>query len=104
MSAQTSASRSPVLNFTITPVEVEVEGCLATILEVARFPLPWTEYMASAQIRCDYNGREVISKVFQLIFKDSDELKRKLAIEVTKLRYNLFLMGVDELKKRGLAV
>jgi hypothetical protein len=99
-----SAPRSPVINFTITPVEVEIEGCLATILEVARFPLPWTEYLASVQIRCDLNGREVISQVFQVIFKDSDELKRKLTIEVTKLRYNLFLMGLDELKKRGLAV
>jgi cobalamin biosynthesis protein CbiG len=99
-----SAPRSPVVNLTITPVEVEVEGCLATVLEVARLPLPWTEYLASVQVRCDYNGREAISQVFQVHFKDSDELKRKLTIEVTKFRYHLFLMGLDELKKRGLTV
>jgi hypothetical protein len=97
-----SAPRSPVINFTITPVEVEIEDCLATILEVARFPLPWTLYLASVQVRCDYNGKEAVSRVFQLIFKDSDDLKRKLTIEVTKFKYNLFLMGHDELQRRGL--
>lgn len=93
---------SPSLNFVVTPVEVEVEGCLASILEIAQLKLPWTEYQASVQVRCNYNGKDIISQIFQLHFKDSDDLKRQLTVEVTKFRYNLFLMGVDEMQKRGI--
>jgi hypothetical protein len=97
-----SARRGPVLTFVITPIEVDVEDCVATILEVTRLKLPWTEYQASVQLRCREGGKEAISRVFQISFTDSEDLKRKLIIEKTKFKYNLFLLGADELKRRGI--
>jgi hypothetical protein len=94
--------RGPVLTFVITPVEIDVEDCVATILEVTKLKLPWTEYQASVQLRCRQDGKEAVSRVFQISFTDSEDLKRKLIIEKTKFKYNLFLLGVDELRRRGI--
>jgi ribosomal protein S8 len=79
-------------------------GHLATILEVTKLKLPWTEYRASVQLRCREDGKEAISRVFQISFTGSEDLKRKLIIEKTKFKYTLFLLGVDELKRRGVAL
>jgi len=94
--------RPPVINLVITPIEIDVEDCVATILEVAKLKLPWTEYQASVQLRCRQNGKEAITRVFQISFTDSEDLKRKLIMEVTKFKYNIFLLGVDELRRRGI--
>jgi hypothetical protein len=97
-----SERRGPVLTFVITPVEIDVEDCVATILEVTKLKLPWTEYQASVQLRCREGGREAVSRVFQVSFTNSEDLKRKLIIEKTKFKYNIFLLGVDELRRRGI--
>jgi hypothetical protein len=94
--------RTPVINVVITPVEIDVEDCVATILEVSKLRLPWTEYQASVQLRCRQDGKEALSRVFQISFTDSEDLKRKLVIEATKFKYNLFLLGADELRRRGI--
>jgi hypothetical protein len=96
--------RQPVLTFVITPIEVDVEDCVATILEVTKLKLPWTEYQASVQLRCREDGKEAMSRVFQISFTDSEDLKRKLIVEKTKFKYMLFLLGADELRKRGIAL
>lgn len=95
-----TAAKIPILNLVVLPVEVEVEGCIATILEVAKLPLPWEEYQASVQVRCG----NATSRVFQISYKNSEELKRKLVYEVTKFRYIIFLYGAEELRKRGIVV
>ena len=92
-----TAAKSPILNLVVLPVEVEVEGCTATILEVAKLSLPWEQYSASVQIKCG----NATTRVFPIVYRDSQELKRKLVYEVTKLKYALFLYGVEELRKRG---
>jgi hypothetical protein len=97
-----SATKAPVINLVLTPVEIDVDDCIATILEVSKLKLPWIEYQASVQVKCRVEGKEVTSQVFQVSFTDSDDLKRKLLIEVSKFKYNIFLYGVDELKKRGI--
>jgi len=97
-----STAKTPVINLVLTPVEVDVDDCVATIFEVTKLRLPWVEYQASVQVKCRAEGEEVASKVFQVSFTDSDDLKRRLLIEVSKFKYNIFLYGVDELKKRGI--
>jgi hypothetical protein len=98
------AERRPVQTLTITPIEVEIDNCVVTILEVARLPMTWTEagyeYQASCQVRCG----DVTSQVFTITYRDASELKSKLQVEVTKFRYMLFLYGARELRARGLAV
>jgi hypothetical protein len=98
------AERRPVQTLTITPIEVEVDNCIVTILEVAKLPMSWIElghmYQASCQVRCG----DVTSNVFTITYRDASELKSKLQVEVTKFRYMLFLYGARELRARGLAV
>ncbi len=98
------AERRPVQTLTITPIEIEVDKCIVTILEVAKLPMSWVEpgyvYQASCQVRCG----DVISQVFTITYRDASELKSKLQVEVTKFRYMIFLYGSRELKARGLAV
>jgi hypothetical protein len=98
------AAHRPVQTLVITPIEVEVDSCVVTILEVAKLPMSWTElgyvYQASCQVRCG----DVTSHVFTITYKDTSELKSKLQVEVTKFRYMMFLYGARELKARRLAV
>jgi hypothetical protein len=59
--------------------------------------------MAVVQVRCGEGRREAVSRVFTLLYRDAAELRARLAAEVSKFRYMLFLYGVDELKRRGIA-
>lgn len=98
------AERKPAQTIVVTPIEVEVDNCIVTILEVAKLPMSWTEtgyiYQASCQTRCG----DVTSRVFTITYRDASELKSKLQVEVTKFRYMMFLYGARELKARGLVV
>jgi hypothetical protein len=38
-----------------------------------------------------------------VLYRDAAELRARLAAEVSKFRYMLFLYGVDELRRRGIA-
>jgi hypothetical protein len=90
--------REPFLTLTITPIEIEVENCILTILEVSKYKLPWDLYQASCQVKCgDY-----MSKIFQIDFTDKDDLKRKILIEISKFKYLIFMYGREELKRRGI--
>ena len=91
-------ARGPILTLTITPVDIEIEDCRVTILEVARLKLWWEQYHASVQVRCG----DVLSRVFHLDFKNTEELRQKLVTEVTKLKYMLLLYSKSELKQRGI--
>ena len=78
------------------PMDVEVDGCIATILEVAKLPLG--EYQASVQVRY----RDVLTRVFQVVYKDGRELAMKLRTEIAKLKWALMLYGKEELRRRGI--
>jgi hypothetical protein len=94
--------RRPIQNLTITPIEVEIDDCVASILEVIKLPITWIEakyiYQASCQVRCG----DAVSQVFTLVFRDANELKSKLQVEVSKFKYMVFLYGSKDLRMRGL--
>jgi hypothetical protein len=96
------------LEVVITPFEVEVEDCIVTIYEVSIIPAPQVPegklYWASCQIHCRVGDKTVSTIVFPITFRNSDDLRSKLKVEVSKFKYNLFLYGKDELKRRGLAI
>jgi len=100
MSAVTVSPKKTSISLFITPLDVEVDGAIVTILEVAKLQLPWEEYQASCQVKY----KDVISRVFQVSYKDSNELKQKLKTEVAKFKYAYFLLGREELKRRGIAI
>ena len=95
-----SLPKAPILKLTITPVDVEIEDSIVTVLEVTKLNLPWEEYIASIQIKY----KNAVSRIFNITFKNSDDLKQKLITEVMKFKYALFLFSLDELKKRGIIV
>ena len=97
MSTETD-ERRPVLDLYILPLDVDVEGCTATILESVKMPV--SGYQASIQIRC----RDVTSNIFQIIYRDGKELAKKLALEVSKLKYALMIYGKEDLRRRGIVI
>ena len=94
-----AAEKKPVLDLTILPVEVDVDGCTAIILEAAKLNLPWEEYQVAVQIQCG----DVLSNVFHIAYRDSKELTQKLRTEVAKFRYIVFLYDKERLKQLGVA-
>ncbi|MCQ5337270.1 MAG: hypothetical protein NO475_03635 [Candidatus Methanomethylicia archaeon] len=95
-----SLPKAPILKLTITPVDIEIEDSIVTVLEVTKLNLPWEEYIASIQIKY----KNAVSRIFNITFKNSDDLKQKLITEVMKFKYTFFLFSSDELKRRGIII
>jgi len=91
-------SKQPALNLYILPLDVEIEECIATILEVSKHP--FETYQASVQVKCG----DAVSNIFHIEYKDGKELRRKLEVEVSKFKYVLFLYGKDELRRRKIII
>jgi len=83
----------------VLPLDVEVEGCVATLLEVQKLEGLPKPYLAAAQVRCG----DVASQVFHVAYASGSELATRLRAEVQKFQYLLWLYGRDETIKRGLA-
>ncbi len=96
MSAQGFGPRR--IEITVLPVDVEVDGCIVTILEASKLKLPWDEFQVSCQARCG----NIQSQIFHITYKTPKELAQKLKTEIAKLKYMLWLMGESELVRRGI--
>jgi hypothetical protein len=95
-------SKTPTIKLVVTPLEIEVDDCVAVLLETSKLPLPWEQYQASIQIRCPYKNKDVLSRTFHIDFKNTDEFKQKLKTEVSKFKYVLFLYDEQTLRRMGL--
>jgi aromatic ring-opening dioxygenase LigB subunit len=95
-------SKTRLLKLVITPLEIEVDDCVAVLLETSKLPLPWDQYQASIQVRCPYKNKDVLSRVFQIDFRNTEEFKQKLKTEVSKFKYVLFLYDEQTLRRMGL--
>ena len=74
----------------VPPLTVEVDDCLAHILEVLQHDTPWgTEYSVSVKLECG----PISSRVFNLTVRNERELKGKLIAEVTKLKIMRLVFG-----------
>ncbi len=96
MSARSFGPRR--VDITVLPVDVEVDGCIVTILEASKLKLPWEEFQVSCQARC----MNIQSQIFHITYKTPKELAQKLKTEIAKLKYMLWLMGESELIRRGI--
>jgi hypothetical protein len=86
------------IDITVLPVDVEVDGCIVTILEATKLKLPWDEFQVSCQARCG----NLQSQIFHITYRTPKELAQKLKTEIAKLKYMLWLMGESELIRRGI--
>jgi len=87
------------IDITVLPVDVEVDGCVVTILEATKLKLPWDEFQVSCQARCGH----LQSQIFHITYKTPKELAQKLRTEIAKFKYMLWLLGEGELVRRGIA-
>jgi hypothetical protein len=83
----------------VLPLDVEVEGCVATLLEVQKLEGLPKPYLAAVQVRCG----NVASNVFHVTYASGSELATRLRAEVQKFQYVLWLLGEREAVQRGLA-
>jgi hypothetical protein len=97
MSAQQFGPRR--IDITVLPVDIEVDGCIVTILEASKLKLPWDEFQVSCQVRC----QNVQSQIFHIMYRTPKELAQKLKTEIAKFKYMLWLLGENELVRRGIA-
>jgi len=77
----------------LAPIAVEVDDCVAYILEVLKSKLvDNTEmYHVSVKIKCG----DVESKVFTLSVRSNSELIAKLRVEVSKYKMMLYALGKE---------
>jgi hypothetical protein len=83
----------------VLPLDIEVEGCVATILEVQKLEGLPKPYLAAVQVKCG----GVASNVFHVAYASGSELAMWLRAEVQRFRYVMWLYGRDEVIRRGLA-
>ena len=96
--AEQQRQPKPEIELWLLPIDIEVEGCTATLLEATKMPI--SGYQASVQVRCG----DATSRVFQVVYRDGKELAKKLAVEVAKFKYALVVYGREELRRRGVAL
>jgi len=98
---KTSRDRRPAasIEIPVLPLDIEVEGCVATLLEVQKLEGLPKPYLAAVQVKCG----SVASGVFHVAYASGAELATRLRAEVQKFQYVLWLYGRDEAVKRGLA-
>lgn len=87
------------IEITVLPVDVEIDGCIVTILEASKLKLPWDHFQVSCQVRCG----NIQTQIFHVDYKTPKELAQKLKTEIAKLKYMMWLMGENELIRRGIA-
>jgi len=89
-----SAEGGGVLTIPISPFSIVVDGVEVEIVEVA--PVMSGFYVAVCRVK--FEG--VVSRNFQLLVRDMEELERKLKVEITKVKYMYYAFGLEELRRR----
>ena len=82
---------SNILNITIPPFDIEIDGCKARIWEVIDVSTPRDKiYYVSCSLECF----GIRSKKFPIFCSNIDELKKKLEIEVSKFKFLILSLGM----------
>jgi len=83
----------------VLPIDVEVDGCIVTLIEAAKFTLTRPIYQVSCQARCS----DMQSQIFHVTYNTPQELIQKLKTEIAKFKYMIWLLGKEEMIRRGIA-
>ena len=78
------------LEVMIPPVAVTVDDAKVEIFEVLKFTFP--DGSTRYHVTCRINWRGIKSRIFFVDVKDTKDLKRKLEIELSKMKM-LYLIG-----------
>jgi len=79
--------------FLIPPFDIQIEDAIVTVWEILK--LPPNRYNCTITI----NFKDIQSKRYGIIVKDQKDLRNKLKIEITKLKFIELSMGRDYLRQ-----
>lgn len=75
---------------------MEIDGVLVEVIEVLKHQLISGETYYTVALRIHY--KDIISKIFNLSVKSSEELKNKLKIEISKIKFMEYTYGLKYVK------
>ena len=80
----------------IPPFYMEIDGVTIEVLEVLKHQLISGDKFYTVALRIHY--KDIVSKIFNLTVKDEEELKNKLKIEITKIKFMEYAYGLKYVK------
>ncbi len=80
----------------IPPFYMEIDGVTVEVLEVLKHQLISGDKFYTVALRIHY--KDIVSKIFNLTVKDEEELKNKLKIEITKIKFMEYAYGLKYVK------
>jgi len=83
--------------FHIPPFFIEIDGVPVQVLEVLKFEYVSGDTWYDVIVSINYNG--IKSRRYGLYVKDIKDLKNKLKIEITKIKFIDYAYGRDEVKR-----
>jgi len=75
---------------------MEIDGVTVEVLEVLKHQLISGDKYYTVALRIHY--KDIVSKIFNLTVKDEEELKNKLKIEITKIKFMEYAYGLKYVK------
>jgi hypothetical protein len=83
--------------FQLLPIFLEIDGVPVMLIEASKQePIYGAPYYV-ASVKIIYKG--VHSKVFPLIVRDENDLRNKLKVEITKIKFIEAIYGLEEVKR-----
>ena len=80
----------------IPPFSIEIDGVLVDVLEIIKHQLISGDVTYSVAVKINYKG--IKSKTIHLTVKNETDLKNKLKIEVTKIKFMEMTYGLNYVK------
>ncbi|MEM2566917.1 MAG: hypothetical protein QXH20_00375 [Candidatus Bathyarchaeia archaeon] len=82
----------------LPPFSIEIDGVTFTIHEVTKTPTRTNETLYCVSVSFTY--KDVKSKIIPFICKNIEDLKNKLKIEASKIKWTELVYGVTELRRQ----
>jgi len=76
----------------IPPFFLEVDGVKVEVLEALKHSLISGEVFYTIALRIHY--KDIISRIFRLTVRNVDELRDKIKVEVTKIKFMEYAYGI----------
>jgi len=83
--------------FHLLPIFLEIDGVPVMLVEVSKQNPVFGDPYYIASVRIHYKG--IVSKVFPLQVKDETDLKNKLKVEITKIKFIELMYGLEEVRR-----
>ena len=83
--------------FQLLPVFLEVDGVLVMLVEVSMQKPVYGPPYYIASVKIVYKG--IHSRVFPLIVRDENDLRNRLKVEITKIKFIEAMYGLEEVRR-----